>query len=488
MLRRSFSSSSKDVVLDVIGGRLLACCIIFWSCSFVGAESVFLCSPDQDSNTLYGKIGPDAVVVNYTYELEVLLVQAVSSLSLQQDDDVSDVILPALEISFARFVLMELFPASCNSDKASTSIEGIVGLSTLPIDVVRRNNDTSGDDIMIPPATEQTETTVNDTNVVNETVLNEMDATVDEANATTDTIVTIRNETTVETTNTATVEETNATVVEEANTTLAVTSETIEPQTKKFLDVLSAVVDRNLTEDVLNTTTNNQTTNMMNFLNTVGILNNEGSNGTTTVRSSPCSDAKDPIANACFVIDGSLTVYWDEAVVSQDFAIVIKELLRKIMQDEAFLASTHGSIVRVGMYQQDDGLRNTQEGDSQNGFVTWVENLVSPFVEKMGSNSSFRYIIIFAPLILLCVCMGCCAFCSKRGADSSKDSSSKKKKGGGNDGIRDLEVGGDSSDDDDSEESDDGDESDSGNDDDDTDDEHDDDDEEDYSEEESDDE
>jgi hypothetical protein len=96
-----------------------------------GAITQDFCAPDQENNTLYGSNGTEAIVVDYVYEVEVLM-------SVDESTVTNDII-PALETAFAKTLLEDLFPLQCSST-ASTAVEGIVGLSTLGVDVLVQND------------------------------------------------------------------------------------------------------------------------------------------------------------------------------------------------------------------------------------------------------------------------------------------------------------------------------------------------------------
>ena len=95
----------------------------------LGITDTFGCSPNSDG--LYGETGAFDTVVSFAYEIDV---------PTNQVNNVTTDVIPALEIFFSTWFLMDLFPATCSTLEAS-SIQEIVGLSTLGMDTVR--NDTT---------------------------------------------------------------------------------------------------------------------------------------------------------------------------------------------------------------------------------------------------------------------------------------------------------------------------------------------------------
>ena len=90
-----------------------------------GITDTFGCSPNSDG--LYGETGAFDTVVSFAYEIDV---------PTNQVNNVTTDVIPALEIFFSTWFLMDLFPATCSTLEAS-SIQEIVGLSTLGMDTVR---------------------------------------------------------------------------------------------------------------------------------------------------------------------------------------------------------------------------------------------------------------------------------------------------------------------------------------------------------------
>jgi hypothetical protein len=84
-----------------------------------------LCRPNAQG--LYGRRSAARLPVTYSYELEVESVQA---------GNITNAIIPDLEIDFNMKLSMKLFPANC-SNGVPSQLEGVVGLSTRGLDTVR---------------------------------------------------------------------------------------------------------------------------------------------------------------------------------------------------------------------------------------------------------------------------------------------------------------------------------------------------------------
>jgi len=130
----------------------------------------------------------------------------------------------------------------------------------------------------------------------------------------------------------------------------------------------------------------------------------------------------------CYVVDGSVTVYWDE-LVSQDLTPAIQQILESCMTSGEF-AQSHEGIVRVGMY--DGGTTPTSTTttnttlEQSSGLLDFLAPAFQPIIDFANSSEPARKLVIFSPFIWLVLCMSCCCFCFKGDGDSYENS----KKGG----------------------------------------------------------
>jgi hypothetical protein len=430
--------------------RVASCCILIimgCCCSTSTAQPlttldgtvISLCVPNQENNTLYGRKGPHAVTVEYTYELEVLASQA----------DKLNAIIPELEISFAAALLIRFFPAECNiKDSFSSDIEGIVGLSTLEVDVARSNTNVTIDTTLVDDTVEEESTSTNTT--ANETT-NESTPEPVSVNATeTDSVVADETLNTTEPTNTTetlntttneTIATNSSTPVEEEVMTESSSTEPISVPGDAlwtFLDTLDAESIDALSNATTtsNTTDNNSTTTRRLESDPDTLLTEENLNDTlvetddsssaTTISMiyTPCNNHFQDADSSCFVVDGSLTVYWDEAISSpQTFAALVETMLRTSMDEANFLA-THEGILRVGMYDPTaaattSAADNTKKSPGSTPSSESKGDSFHAFWDNIRDDPTALNILIFAPFVILLLCMLCCCTIGKRNRKGS---------------------------------------------------------------------
>lgn len=179
-----------------------------------------------------------------------------------------------------------------------------------------------------------------------------------------------------------------------------------------------------------------------------------------TINSIPCSknsdgngsdDSDNSSTSVYFVVDGSLTVYWDKNVtqsIYDEVAARVYHMLKRSMDNGQFLA-THDGIVRVEMYNNSIELKNDTRGTFVPGDADDTSKTTFAHIfALLEDNPTARYSLIFAPFVILIVCMCCCCFFGKRNTNysskkngSAAGSSIYRQRGDGATATRDLESG-----------------------------------------------
>jgi hypothetical protein len=146
-----------------------------------------------------------------------------------------------------------------------------------------------------------------------------------------------------------------------------------------------------------------------------------------------CSNVQST-ANICHVVEGSVTLYWDEDVL-QDLTAPIQQMLATCMTNGDFLDVSDG-IVRVGMQAQTvttaptptptmtPTTNTTTNEEEQNSFGSSIsaalDAMFGPIIDYAKKSETARRVVIYSPFFILLLCMCCCCICFKSDNDTYK--------------------------------------------------------------------